>query len=168
MDKILYTETQRFRQIWIIIIMIGTSGIFVWGLIQQLIFRIPWGTNPSSDLGLILFSLIPFLIFILLLRIKLLTTVKEDGVYFKFSLLQRKTKKIPKEDILKYQIRTYRPIKEYGGWGIRKGGKRVGDAYNVSGNVGVQFELKTGKKILIGTAFPERFKKAVDDMLKKG
>ncbi len=37
--------------------------------------------------------------------------------------------------------------------GIRYGPK--GTAYNVSGKIGLQLELKNGKKILIGTRKPE-------------
>ena len=44
------------------------------------------------------------------------------------------------------------PIQEYGGWGYRTSfGKKKGSAYNVKGDKGIQIELKTGKKLLIGT-----------------
>ncbi len=55
------------------------------------------------------------------------------------------------EDIAEWKIRTYKPIQEYGGWGIRFGISQSGTAYNTRGNVGLQLKLKSGKKILIGT-----------------
>ncbi len=55
------------------------------------------------------------------------------------------------EDISKAYIREYKPVAEYGGWGVRGFFSSSGRAYNVSGNVGLQVELKNGKKILIGT-----------------
>jgi hypothetical protein len=38
---------------------------------------------------------------------------------------------------------------EYGGWGIKYG--KMGKAYNVSGNRGVQLEFTDGKRLLIGS-----------------
>lgn len=168
MSKTLFTEKQKFRQIWIIAICAIILILFIWGFIQQVIFKIPWGTNPSSDLTLTLFGLIPIIIFLLFFRLTLITEVKDDGVYYKFNFFREKFNIIRKENILSHKIRTYSPIKEYGGWGMKKSFKKgVGVAYNVSGNVGIQFELKNGEKILIGTAFPERFNKAINDIIKK-
>jgi len=167
MEKIFFEEKQSFRQIFIWIICLLLICIFLWGFIQQIIFNIPWGNNPSSDLGLMLFGLIPLGITILLFTLKLTTKVKEDGVYFKFNILNSKFKKIGKEEIATYNIRKYKPLEEFGGWGIRFSMKKnAGRAYNVSGNIGMQFELKNGRKILIGTQHPDKFKKAVDDMMK--
>jgi hypothetical protein len=66
----------------------------------------------------------------------------------------------PLTELSKYEIRTYQPIREYGGWGIRYGSS--GKAYNISGNTGMQLELKDGTRILLGTQKPEEFLKAVD------
>ena len=41
-----------------------------------------------------------------------------------------------------------------GGWGIKFGlfgNKARGNAVNISGDIGIQLELKNGKKLLIGT-----------------
>jgi len=43
------------------------------------------------------------------------------------------------------------------------GGKKAGVAYNISGNMGLQLELKNGKKILLGTRKPTE----LEDVLKK-
>ena len=166
MGKIFFEEKQSFRQIFIWIICILIFGIFLWGIIQQIILNIPWGNNPSSDLGLILFGIIPVAIIILLFTLKLTTKVKEDGIYFKFNILNSKFKSIKKEEIATYKIIKYKPLEEFGGWGIRFAMKKnAGRAYNVSGNIGMQFELKNGRKILIGTQYPEKFKNAVDEMM---
>lgn len=50
------------------------------------------------------------------------------------------------------EVRTYSPLKEYGGWGIRYGSN--GKAYNVSGNQGVQLEFRDGKRLLVGSQLP--------------
>ena len=58
------------------------------------------------------------------------------------------------EDISKAYVRRYSPLWEYGGWGIKYGFQ--GKAYNVSGNEGIQLELKSGKRVLIGTTLPKK------------
>ena len=62
-------------------------------------------------------------------------------------------------EIIKYEIRKYRPIIEYGGWGIRF--NKSGKAYTVSGNIGIQIQMSTGKGILIGTQQPNEFLQAM-------
>lgn len=73
--------------------------------------------------------------------------------YFRFFALQRKYKKIALDEVQKFYIRSYSPLKEFGGYGIRT--NKGGTAYNVSGKKGLQLELKGGKKFLIGTQKPE-------------
>lgn len=52
-------------------------------------------------------------------------------------------------EIAHFEARTYSPLREYGGWGIRGFGSNR--AYNVSGNHGVELVLKDGRKVLIGS-----------------
>jgi hypothetical protein len=51
--------------------------------------------------------------------------------------------------IARWEARTYRPIRDYGGWGVRFGPR--GRAYNVSGNRGVEITLANGKRVLVGS-----------------
>ena len=68
-------------------------------------------------------------------------------------------------EIDKAYVRQYDALGEYGGWGL-KGGKlwkkEKGKAINVSGDIGIQLELKDGKKLLIGT----QMKTEVESVLK--
>jgi len=105
---------------------------------------------------LIMGILCPLLFYICNLR----TEVRADGLYFRFFPFQRSFHKISISDIKTYEVRTYRPIMEYGGWGIRYS-LRYGKAYNVSGNLGIQLVLKNGSKILFGSQKPEEFLEAL-------
>lgn len=51
----------------------------------------------------------------------------------------------PFETIRNYEIKTYNPIRDYGGWGIRYGSKVK--TYTVAGNKGLLFEFIDGKKV---------------------
>jgi hypothetical protein len=155
-----FKEIQRFRMIimWLFIIPIGCY--FLYGVVRQVIFNIPFGNRPASDLNLIIFFVVFGIIMPLLLYFANLTTeVRKDGLYFKFTPFRVRYHKILFRDIKTYDIRKYSPL-VYGGWGIRYGIE--GKAYNVFGNIGIQFELNNGRKILIGTQESGEFKDAID------
>jgi len=78
------------------------------------------------------------------------TIIDKDGIHYRWFPFQREYKQLNWDVIEKAYIREYRPIYEYGGWGIRGGFH--GKAYNVSGNIGIQIEFKDGKRLLIGTS----------------
>ena len=148
---ILFSEKQRFTQWWIWALLIAVNAVTIYGIVQQIIFKIPFGNNPSPDFALLLVSLIPIGIAVLFYTLCLETEITEQAIRFKFyPLVSSKT--IQLEDIHKVYVRKYAPIREFGGWGYRV--SLNGTAYNVRGNQGLQLELKNGKKILIGTQKP--------------
>lgn len=67
----------------------------------------------------------------------------------------------------KCYVRTYSPIREYGGWGFRQALGEKGKAYNVKGNKGIQIQLKTGKNILIGTQKEKDAQQVINRNFKK-
>lgn len=159
-NRILFSETQRFRQWWLWIILIGVNGLFIVSLIQEFVLKTP-EPGQGMNTALILSGIIPLIITVFFLNIKLETEVKEDGIYVRLFPLHLKYKFFAWSDIASAEVRTYKPIKEYGGWGLRGMGKNM--AYNVSGDQGLQLVLKTGHRLLIGTRQPE----AIDNILKK-
>jgi hypothetical protein len=120
-----------------------------YGFLLQIVFGIPFGTNPAPDWILWIFWLVfgiglPVLVY----TTKLITAVKKESVFIRF--VPFTSKEIPYSQIDHVEARTYKPIKEFGGWGIRWGsGNRK--AYNISGDTGVELILKNGKSILIGS-----------------
>jgi hypothetical protein len=88
----------------------------------------------------------------------LITKVSEQEVTIHYRGLF-KTRRVPIDAIRSAGARTYRPILEYGGWGIRLG--RSGWAYNASGNRGVQLEIDGARPLLIGSGRPEELARAI-------
>jgi hypothetical protein len=97
--------------------------------------------------------------------LKMQTEVRNDGLYVRFFPFHIHYKKFTADNISEYHPRTYRPILEYGGWGIRCGW-RGGRAYNVSGNKGVQLVFKNGKRLLIGSQKPNELTQAIGSSIK--
>ena len=88
-----------------------------------------------------------------LLSLRLYIVIDKNAINYRFFPFHFSWKKIMWGDVETAGIRKYKPISEYGGWGLRYGFK--GKAYSVSGRIGLQLYLQNGKKILFGTAKPE-------------
>lgn len=167
MKKIRFKEEQKFNQPWIWIIIFIPTGFWLYVFIQQIIIGMPFGGNHTSDEFLIVIGIIPLAIIIMFFQIKLITIIDNEGVHYKFLPFQRKFRTIKPEEIEHYEIIKYKPIKEYGGWGIRTGYGKKGSAYNASRNIGIQFELSNGKLFLLGTQRAESFKRNLDKLMDK-
>ncbi|WP_036602094.1 hypothetical protein [Olivibacter sitiensis] len=152
--KILFKERQQFRQWWFWVLLLGFDLFMLWRWYQ-------WGqvSNDFSESGLIVPSVILFLVNVLFFVLQLETVIKEDGIYVRFFPFHIHYKYFPWQDLYKVYVRQYRPLLEYGGWGIRFGAK--GRAYNVSGNWGIQLIRKKGLNVLIGTQQPEEVEKVI-------
>ncbi|NOR44767.1 MAG: hypothetical protein GQ534_04205 [Candidatus Delongbacteria bacterium] len=162
--KTIYTETQQFRQLWIWILVLVTGissvGVFTYGFYEQIILGQTFGNKPMSDNALIISFVLATIFFILLLFLffhaKLTTMIADSGISYKFFPFHLSFHKITWDEIESYEVTTYRPIREYGGWGIRLGKNKK--AYNVSGSVGLSVQLKSGKKVLFGTQKEQELK----------
>lgn len=173
MTKVLFREKQRFNQLWIWILIIGSTLItvipFASGLHQQLILKEPWGNNPMSDTSLIIFSLSTFAlmfgIIILFCILRLETVITEDTITVKYFPFIRKGRFIKADEISDIYVREYNPVSEYGGWGIK--GTSKNRCYNTRGKLGIQIILNSGNKILIGTQKKEMAKAIVKKVKSK-
>lgn len=154
-----FEEKQFFRQWWLWVILIGINGIFWLGFIQQLARWQSADTGFGAIAGMFVlvfaFGLFTFLFFIFGLE----TRIDIDGIHIRFIPFNTDFKHYTWDKISRYHIRKYHPLREYGGWGIRGGVD--GMAYNVSGDRGLQLEMKDGKKILIGTGKPDEMEAAL-------
>jgi hypothetical protein len=137
-------------------------GTFGYAMMQQLLLRRPWGDRPMSNEGLMVLGPIMMLMGVATLylfhKMALVVEVREDGLHCSFVPFMRRT--IAFGNIKRCEVRSYNPLKEYGGWGVRFG--RSGKAYNVSGNRGVQLELSSGERLLLGSQRPEELAAAME------
>lgn len=91
-------------------------------------------------------------------RIALVTEVSDDTITLRYRGLL-KTRTVPISSIRRMEERTYHPLREYGGWGIKRGAS--GWVYNISGNRGVQLHLADHKPLLIGSGRPQQLAEAI-------
>lgn len=164
MEEILYQEVQKVRNKWIWALFALLAIVFFCSFFEQIILKRPIGPNPAPDWALGIMGLIPFCILFLILSIKLTIKISNDGISFQFSPFHQHPRNIKWKEIDKLYIRSYNPISEYGGWGIRNLSFRKNIAYNISGYIGLQIELKSGKKILLGTQNQEELEQFITEI----
>ena len=153
--NVLFREVQRFHQPWLWVLIV-VSVLATIGLFGE-----PWGDRPMSDTALaILFGIG---ILALFASIRLITEVRQDGLYIRFVPFHLSFRRIAPEGLEGFEPLTYRPILNYGGWGIKWG--RGGIAYNVSGNRGVRLNYTNGKHILIGSQRADELAQAIGTVL---
>ncbi len=156
-----YREVQLLRQWWLWVIMLLITGASWWAFLAQIVGGEPWGDRPAPDwIVWLIFGLCGVFAPLLLYFARLVVTVEDDVVRIRWIPFARKT--VPLTDIESFKPCTYRPIREYGGWGVRWGGKR-GTAWNARGNRGVQLVLLNGKRILIGSQRAEELAMAIEE-----
>jgi hypothetical protein len=97
------------------------------------------------------------------LRCRIETEVRWDGVYVRFLPSYRHVRRIGPEDIVDHQAVSVRPIRDYGGWGLRHGAK--GWAYLLSGNRGVMISRRDQSALFIGSTKADQLDAAVGRML---
>jgi hypothetical protein len=160
----LYHEEQRFRQWWVWLLVVAVAAIQWWALVQQIILGQPLGDNPLPDWAAwVLWVVIGLGLPLLFLTIRLVTEVTADQVVIRYRPLTRRS--ISLADIQQATARTYKPIAEYGGWGL-KGWSSRNIAYNVSGHQGVQLVLRDGRRVMLGSQRAEELAQAIETQRK--
>lgn len=154
-----FREVQRFRQRWLLAALILPALPMLYGAYHQFILGRPWGSRQSPDAVLAMLIAAYILFVAWLLSLKLVTEVRDRELYVKFVRLLGSEERIPVAQIRRATAVTYRPGRDYGGWGVRMGQK--GMAYNVSGNRVVELELMDERRLLIDSRRAEELARAI-------
>ena len=147
-----FNETQRFTQWWLWLILIGVWSSMIYSIVTA---------PPQTDSAVYVSFGIGILLPLLFWQMKLTTRITAQGIYVRFFPFHFKEKFFAWDTLSASYVRTYSPLLEYGGWGIKYGFNGQGKVYNVAGNQGLQLVFKSGEKLLIGTQKPEEIQAAV-------
>jgi hypothetical protein len=167
-DNPSFREVQRFRQgsPWGLI---GTVALVIVGLLGLGLFV---KVMPGRPEGIALPALLAGLGILtgialvwLMYAAQLVTEVRPTGLYVQFYPFHWSFQKIDLRNFSRVEVVTYRPLRDYGGWGIRYG--RAGKAYNVSGDRGVKLIPLSGRSLMIGSQRPEELAGALQQFLQR-
>lgn len=90
------------------------------------------------------------------------TRVDRAGVSVRYGLTGIRVVRIPLDNIASAEVRSFSPLREFGGYGIRR--NRTTWGYFLRGDRGVGITTVSGRDILIGSDHPERLAAAVQAM----
>jgi len=145
---------------------IGIVALFAYGIYRQIIAGEPWGDRPMGDTELLfvggLYIVLGFVFIFGFWRGRLVTEVRPSGLYIRFLPFHRDFHRVSLDGIGSCRSIRYRPILDYGGWGIRMGFRKK--AYNISGNTGVEIVYEDGRTLLIGSRKADQLAGAVESV----
>ena len=156
-----FKEEQRFTQLWLLVILAVSLIVPVILIVKE--YTQQNSTMSSTEFALTLLGIVASFAFIFIF--KLTTRIDEYGIHYQFFPFHLSLRKIAWSEIEKAYVRNYDPIGEYGGWGLKGGllwNKKRGTAVNISGDIGIQLELKNDKKLLIGTKKEQEAKRVLE------
>jgi hypothetical protein len=150
-DAAEFREVQRFRQKWLWALMVGVLVAEVGALVAV----VRAGADAAIP-GVVFGGLVALGVLALLWFARMETEVRDDALYVRFFPFHRAPRRYAWADIARCEARTYRPLAEYGGWGLRMG------AYNVSGDRGAQLRFRDGEALLIGSQRADELAAAIN------
>jgi hypothetical protein len=144
-----FREEQRFEWFWTAVWLIPVV-IIGYGLYRQAISA---------------FLLWPALVVTAVVAVwmnqsRLITEVRTDGLWIRFVLLWP-ARTIPWNEIRTVEALTYRPIKDFGGWGVRWAARGI--VYNARGKRGVRMVLASGERVLVGSQHTDDLARAIGE-----
>lgn len=154
---ILFREDQRFRGQWLLLF-VGAFSFFTLLSGAALVLRKVWMTTSANThqipdtiaVALAAFEVIIALGLIWLVwKAVLRVEVTTAGLFVRFEPFHRKTRQIDLNDVVEIEAVKYRPIRDYGGWGLRNGPRSR--CLNVGGEEGVRIDYANGYHVLIGS-----------------
>mgnify|MGYP005658476005 FL=1 len=170
MDRVIFFESQKFdrKWIWAIFSILIGSVCIPFGLVWYLVLSM---TKHSFIIIMVSIGFIPAVILLpiawcLALICRMDTEVNRDSITVKCSPspFNWMSVKYPFQDIETMYHRSCRPIKEFGGYGVRWGFGNNGRAFLVSGAEGIQLLLKGGGKVFIGSKKANHFIESVSEI----
>lgn len=119
--------------------------VVVWGAIgaSALVTPWPWSVIPLA-LGVLIYVVLG----------GLLVTVHSDGVRVGLGHLRLLGTFIPFADVERIESVTYRPLREFGGWGFR--GSSAKRAWSARGDEAVVLHTRDDRRIYIGSDEPSK------------
>ncbi len=140
-----FKEKQRFSQWWLWAILLSLVFVGSLGVYQQIIKEQPFGDNPMSDSGLIIFALCMYALPLLFLWIHLKTEINREKI--KFNFVPFLSKSVEWSEVKSAIVLDYGFV---GGWGIYQSSEH-GTVYATGGRKGLAITTKNGRKFVIGT-----------------
>ena len=162
-ETVFFREEQRHLPLWVYPLIAPPVVLAWWFFVREWILGIPLEARPAPAwLAWVVFLSVGVGLPLLLATLRLKVVMRKDELWFRYFPFWAKI--IPLSEISSCEMRRFRPLRDYGGWGL-KGTPWAGMSYTVRGNKGAQLVLKNGKRILIGSQRAEELAAAIKEKI---
>lgn len=153
MSTRVYNESQSYRGSWIMYLIILTE-LPVLILLLVLFFI----NDDKQEMGIALAVVLGSigLSLTLILNVRLETRIDDQGVHFRYFPFISKWRHIPSEKIHHLEVKSFSPLTDFGGWGIKK--RKSIKSYTILGDEGLLIDTGEKLKTLIGTKDAKKLK----------
>lgn len=156
---------QTWAPLWVMALIWVSCGAAIVGTLYSIVDGglsvageqgVSWaGIGALAGVGVAVFFLLAINTFFLRLDVE----VRSDHVLIAFGPVNLVRKRIRFSEIEAVRGLTYRPLMEFGGWGIRpRPGKT---AWTIRGNQAAAVTLRSGKQVYVGSEHPQRLAGAI-------
>ncbi len=154
--RVLYTE-RTWAPLWVLVLLWTACIAGAVGAIYDL----QRTAEPISTLGagLTAVAILLFPLLITLVFTRLDVEVRTDCLRIAFGPIHLVRKRIPLSEIESVRGLTYRPLREFGGWGIKP--RKGKTAWTIRGNQALRVRLRSGREVYVGSRFPQRLEERV-------
>jgi len=133
---------------------LGMTALLVW----QVALGHPWGKAPMSNGNVIGWTIFLWLIYLRLITVRLVTEVRGGQLTIAMRGLWR-SRRIPLSGIQSVEAIAFDPVRDYGGYGIRR--MRGGTAYVADGSGGVRLTLGSRETLVVGSQRAEELARVI-------
>lgn len=157
-DARLFVEAQHYAAPWLVV-GLGVMALVGVAMAVAALTADPAATDADRVAGILIGAALAVGLPVALASARLVTEVSPEGVGVRLAPFQRRGRRYTWNEVAGFGAVRYRPLREFGGWGIR--GTRRHGAYNARGDAGVRLELADGSTFLIGSQEPERLEATI-------
>ena len=150
---------QMWAPLWVMAIIWLACGAAIFGTVQALRDTSLSAADAWPVLAAAAGASVLLLTALNLFFIRLDVEVRSDHVLVAFGPVNLVRKRIWFTEIEEVRGLTYRPLMEFGGWGIRFRPGRT--AWTIRGNQAAAVKLKSGRRIYVGSEHPQRLAGAI-------
>lgn len=154
-------QTRKPWAVWLVIVSISAGALALF--LTQVVFERPVGSPPMPNIAAWFIGIgVGLMAPLIVALIRLTIIVRADEVVVRYRPLT--TRRFAVKDIQSVEAVTYRPLRHWGGWGIRVR-PGTGWCYTLSGNQGVMLTLRGGRKRLLGATDAEALARAIEGQM---
>ena len=140
----------------------GWVRAILWGAVTVSCYPVLAGVDtdlPFATRALIAAGIVTFAAAIEALLGGLTVRVQETRLFLHLGRVPLVRRTVPYDEVVSLESVRYRPIREFGGWGVRGWGKRK--AWSARGDHAVALELEGGRLLLVGSERPRRLEERI-------